>query len=105
MRLVDLKPEFMRTTDDRYMCACSYEAAQGVMFLCPRCFAVNGGERGTHTVLLWFAGVGVPEHWRPLPRWERQGSGFEDLTLSPSIDISQPCGWHGFIRNGDVVDA
>lgn len=105
MKLTDLSPEFMRTLDDadHRMCACSFEAAQGVMFLCPACFKKNGGEVGTHEILVWFADKGVHESWSPTPRWVMTGTGMHDLTLSPSIDV-KGC-WHGFIRQGEIVNA
>lgn len=38
--------------------------------------------------------------------WQRTGDTFEDLTLTPSIQRELPnrC-WHGFITNGNVVNA
>lgn len=40
--------------------------------------------------------------------WQRTGDTFETLTLSPSI-LRAPgkggCGWHGWIRNGEVINA
>jgi hypothetical protein len=42
------------------------------------------------------------------PLWQRSGENFETLTLSPSI-LRDPakggCGWHGFITNGEIVNA
>lgn len=73
--------------------------AQGVRFLCPHHFRLNGGEVGTHSVLVWFAGRGVPDSARPLPRWDMHGSGLADLSISPSIDLG-PCDWHGWVTNG-----
>lgn len=38
--------------------------------------------------------------------WDRTGSTFDDLTLNPSILRSTRnggCGWHGFIRNGEII--
>lgn len=40
--------------------------------------------------------------------WERTGDTFETLTLSPSILRAKDkggCGWHGFIRGGQVIGA
>lgn len=39
--------------------------------------------------------------------WERTGDDFETLTLSPSIQRRDPggCAWHGYIRDGEVLDA
>lgn len=34
-------------------------------------------------------------------RWARSGMNFNDLTVSPSIDI--PGIWHGYISNGIVT--
>jgi hypothetical protein len=38
-------------------------------------------------------------------QWQREGDSFEALTLSPSIRRRDGCGWHGYIRNGEVVPA
>lgn len=39
--------------------------------------------------------------------WQRTGETFETLTLTPSILRREPrgCGWHGFIRDGEVIQA
>ena len=40
------------------------------------------------------------------PTWERTGDSFETLTVSPSILRSTErggCGWHGWIRSGEVT--
>jgi len=75
--------------------------AQGIRFQCPRCFSTSG-----HYVGVSFEGRGVPDHLgsqgrngKP-SRWTVSGTGIEDLSLSPSIDISESCGWHGFVTNG-----
>jgi len=40
--------------------------------------------------------------------WQRTGDTFENLTLTPSI-LRNPakggCGWHGYITNGQIVNA
>src|SRR6266852_6001657 len=65
--------------------------AHGVRFLCPICFAKNGGNIGTHHVEVTFAGRGVPDHLGShaedgsASRWEPTGTGLADLTLRPSI--------------------
>jgi hypothetical protein len=80
------------------------ETAQGIRFLCPVCFQKHG-EAGTHSVLCWFKGRGVPDGLSPGPgRWTPSGTGFADLTLAPSVNLSGPgCGWHGFLTNGMVT--
>ena len=38
--------------------------------------------------------------------WQRTGETFETLTLHPSIRRDHKkggCGWHGWIRNGEVI--
>ena len=84
--------------------------ADGVWFLCPKCFASNGGRPGTHAVVCWFVGK-VPDDARPGPgRWVTQGTGLADLTFVPSETRSRSvaltgggCGWHGFVTNGDAA--
>lgn len=44
----------------------------------------------------------------PGPLWKREGTTFESLTLSPSILSDKEkggCGWHGFVKNGEVTEA
>ena len=41
-------------------------------------------------------------------RWHREGTTFETLTLTPSILRPKDkggCGWHGFITNGEIINA
>jgi hypothetical protein len=87
----------------------SFGEAQGVWFLCPKCFAHNGGAKGTHCVWVSFAGRGVPDEsgshnneGKP-SRWTATGTGLHDLTTTPSILLTGGCAWHGWITNGDVT--
>ena len=80
--------------------------ADGVMFLCPKCYAENGGPVGTHRVICWFVGK-VPDDVDPKPgRWTPRGTGLSDLTFVPSEGRTQSvlltggCGWHGFVVDG-----
>lgn len=85
--------------------------AQGVMFLCPKCFAENGGEVGTHRVVCWSRSRGVPDSAQPSPgRWTIDGTGYHDLTLNGdppgnarSVQITAGCMWHGHVTNGEVT--
>lgn len=112
MRLVDLEPEWcvtgsaagsiMRDED------LTIATAQGVMFLDPVEFTKNGGPVGTSSVLCWFRDRGVADAELPGPgRWAVSGTGFEDLTLSPSVDLTaggkHPGRWHGWVQNGEVT--
>lgn len=81
--------------------------AQGVMFICPKCFRDNG-MIGTHSVQVTFAGRGVADEdgvhntaGEPV-RWAVSGSGYADLTATPSVDVQVGCRWHGFISSGEV---
>lgn len=77
--------------------------AQGILFLCPACFKKNGGPVGTESVLCWFRDRGVPPEAEPGPgRWVASGTGFDDLTLSPSVNVDNEH-WHGWVKNGEVT--
>ena len=82
--------------------------ADGVWFLCPKCYAQNGGCVGTHAVICWFVGK-VSDDVAPKPgRWTPTGTGLSDLTFVPSagrshsVLLTAGCGWHGFVVNGDA---
>lgn len=84
--------------------------ATGLHMLCPKCFTFNAGPVGTHAVLCWFRGRGVPDEMDPKPgRWTPSGSSLDDLTFVPgdppisvSVLLTGGCGWHGHVRNGAV---
>lgn len=78
--------------------------ADGVTFLCPTCFKKNNGRVGTEHVLVWFRGrPNVPADAVPGPgRWGASGTSFDDLTLTPSVNVSHEH-WHGFVTNGEVT--
>ena len=82
--------------------------ADGIRFLCPKCYQVNGGNAGTHPVVCWFEGK-VPDDAAPRPgRWKPVGTGIEDLTFVPgaksnSVLLLGGCAWHGFVTNGDAT--
>ena len=82
--------------------------ADGICFLCPKCFTENGGNVGTHAIICWFVGK-VPDDADPKPgRWVPQGTGLDDLTFvgpnAASVLLLGGCAWHGFIRNGSAVE-
>ena len=86
------------------------EDADGVEFLCPKCFKINGGRVGTHAVICWRPRV--PADVDPKPgRWEFLGTNLDDLTLvAGSSSILLPagedgCGAHFFVRSGAIEDA
>lgn len=103
----DLEGRFIRliSTDgqsERLQIVDEIQDAQGVWFLCPKCYEKNGqSNEGTHMVLLWFRNRGVPIAAPPGPgRWEARGNTLDALSLDPSISLEGGCGWHGYIREG-----
>lgn len=111
MKLTELEAFFVKRFSDGegeyYAQVEKIEEADGVEFLCPKCWIENKGRVGTHMVLCWRPRV--PQTVNPKPgRWEFQGTGLHDLTLvagSSSILLTSGCKWHGFIRGGIVTDA
>jgi len=108
-KLKDLEAKFLTTQApyDRFEETESLEKAQGMSFLCPKCFAKNGGPAGTHSVICWFADRGVPDSLGPKPgRWRPQGTGMDDLTFvgpgAASVLLTTGCCWHGFVKNGSA---
>lgn len=87
----------------------SLAEAQGLLFLCPKCFKDNNGPVGTHSVICWFEGRGIPDDMEPRPgRWTPRGTSIEDITFVPakksnSVLLLGGCNWHGFITNGDAT--
>lgn len=106
--LADLEPQFLRYEERDgktfFPYAETIADAHGVEFLCPKCFAKNGGPVGTHAVICWFRGR-VPDGAEPGPgRWDVSGVSYSDLTLNPSVHLSGAgCGWHGWIKNGRAI--
>ena len=115
MRLKDLRPQFLKYTlegeHEMYLHTDNLRSADGIMFLCPKCFEENGNSSvGVHRVICWFRGR-VPDHVRPNPgRWTPSGNGFDDLTfvagdppMAVSVALMSGCGWHGFIKDGEAT--
>lgn len=101
----------------------SLTEAQGLCFLCPKCYSENihkllpgetdieGAGIGIHQVEVAFEGRGVKDNQgshgsngKPT-RWNVSGNGFSDLTTTPSILVGPTCKWHGHITNGEIVNA
>lgn len=107
--LIELEAKFYKRLDDRSSKVVKkLSDADGVMFLCPKCFAANGGRVGTHSVICWFTGK-VDADVAPGPgRWNPRGTGLKDLTFvgpgAYSVLLPGPggCGWHGYVANGEA---
>lgn len=106
MKLADLEARFIKIEDERtHRYVDTLPEADGVMFLCPTCFAANGGSVGTHSMICWRPRVGQEHSPRP-GRWEFEGSGLADLTLvagSSSVLLNGGCNAHFFVRSGAIV--
>ena len=83
--------------------------AQGIIFLCPKCMRDHPDGKGVHSVEVSFRDRGVLDadgtHTKEgLPvRWQVSGTGFHDLTTTPSILLTGAgCGWHGYLQEGNV---
>ncbi len=78
--------------------------ADGVMYLCPKCFVANGGRVGTHRVVCWRPHV--PQSILPTPgRWDFLGTGINDLELkagSSSVLLTSGCRAHFFVKGGAI---
>jgi hypothetical protein len=116
MRLLKLDPSFLRyeqRIDGVYFVRVeSIGEAQGIEFLCPKCFTAHGGPIGTHRVICWSRSAGAPDNARPAPgRWRLAGTNFDDLTLEAepgmtrSVLVIGGCAWHGYVTAGEVSDA
>lgn len=99
MKLIDLEPELLVIEEPGklYSKTTDLALADGIHFLCPK-----GCD---HYVGVWFRDRKATPTEEPGPaRWAVSGSSLADLTLSPSINLTGPgCGWHGWIRNGEVT--
>lgn len=106
MKLVDLKPRFLRAPSERTReTVGGIEDAHGVQFQCPKCLSTDG-----HFIICWSRAA--PAAMRPGPgRWILIGTSLEDLTLNAypgttrSVALIGGCAWHGYITNGEVTDA
>jgi hypothetical protein len=110
MRLADLNPEFVYTKPRGWG---SRRVGVGVAFDCPCGRREHRDSHGDSDRRVY---VPFANHLGGLPGqsdrynvvWQRTGETFDTLTLEPSIHRSVVyggCGWHGFIRDGEVVPA
>lgn len=97
MRLVDLDPRWYENMAGMRL---------GITFACPHC--ASSGQRLAIAVHLDGTDMDPdpvnPQQWAAGEHvWAvAGGDGFENLSLTPSVDAS-PGHWHGFITNGEIV--
>lgn len=109
MRLTELEPEFIKRgrneENQETYSPVSIGEADGLFFLCPKCFSINKGNVGTHAMICWKPHV--PQDVSPSPgRWNLVGTGYHDLTLvagRSSVKVEAGCRAHFHITNGEVI--
>lgn len=97
MKLTDLDPRWYSREGD---------ARHGITFRCPHC--PNSGQR--LAVAVHVDGTNMdpdpdnPQQWGAGEFvWTvAGGSGFDDLSLTPSVNASANGHWHGFITGGEI---
>jgi len=104
--LRELDAEFLKHHEDGHTRVETLAEADGIYFLCPKCFRQLGSRVGCHGVICWFTGK-VPNGLYPGPgRWNPSGTGMDDLTFVPpgafSVQLVGGCGWHGYVKNGSA---
>jgi len=115
VRLTELEPQFLSREVGPggvvWHHKTSIDEAQGVMFLCPKCWTANSGPVGTHRVICWSRSRGIPDDASPGPgRWALVGTSYENLTLNAdppnnarSVLLTSGCAWHGYVTDGEVT--
>jgi hypothetical protein len=101
MRLTELNPKWLVKDGQRF----------GLIFKCPCCQDVWLSCKSIHMrgfdQLNMFArvvGEAVVLPCRYDKSWSIEGDSFENLTISPAIDASMFCHWHGFITDGEISE-
>lgn len=111
MRLRDLDAKFLffyKADNHQYhRYVDTLAEANGIMFLCPKCYTDNGGPVGTHRIICWFANHGIPDDAVPGPgRWNVQCTCIDDLSFvgpgANSVKLTVGCMWHAYVTNGDA---
>jgi hypothetical protein len=99
MKLAELSPEFVRYSDDlvaanmhKREIVQTLAQAQGIRFRSP--------GNADLALCIPFSGRGAPADENGGIQWSVSGTGYTDLTLTPSVNMRQ---WHGFVTNGEVT--
>ena len=88
MRLADLNPRFY-----------ARQRGRGVLdFDCPVC-----GKRGCRVGASTTSGEPFAEGGVNYHRMIGTPPNWDDITISPSIDMRSGCHWHGHVTNGEVT--
>jgi len=109
MRFIELEPKFMKMVEvpgrNYFEDVATLAEAHGVRHLCPVCFLKNDGPQGTHSIIT--PNTKAPGIWATNGGWDMTGTGLEDLTIHPSVQVlgEDSCKAHFFIRSGEVIFA
>jgi len=103
IKLTDLNPRFYRSggegiSDSKTGNPIPERKGMGITFDCP---CGECGERAAIAFANPISGGTKRESNRDT--WQRTGDNFENLTLTPSIQLRGKCKWHGFLTNGYLV--
>ena len=107
MKLTDLEPRWYSVGDSK--------GISGISFLCPHCKQTRLNVRidsatphitqVDHDNDITTAPINV-QIWQisgDAPTFDGEShGGFENVTLTPSVDASASGHWHGFITNGEI---
>ena len=78
--------------------------ADGIRFLCPKCFQENNGPIGTHSIVIFFSKCPKAQQLMGHSGWNAAGRDLSDLTFTgpgaASVLLKTGCKYHGFIKNG-----
>ncbi len=107
MKLIELEPHFIKIINSNsWTTDSSPQDADGIQFLCPKCFSDNKGPMGTHMIICWKPHV--PQTFYPVPgRWNIVGNSYDNLSLvagSSSVLLTGGCKAHFFVRNGEIIN-
>jgi hypothetical protein len=101
MKLTDLNPRWIGTGGEgvtRNGEPVPYQHGVAIVFDCP-------SGCGTKCCIPFTPTLDGGPPLREDHLWQREGDDFATLTLTPSIQRMDGCKWHGWIRNGEVVNA
>ena len=103
MKLTDLNPRWVGTggegISDMDGNQVPYRANIAILFDCP-----CGCDSCVHLTISNPLG-GAESIKDDRHTWERTGDTFETLTLTPSFRRKSHCGYHGFVTNGEIIEA
>lgn len=96
MKLRDLEGQLIHSTPEGWRDVDTFAEADGVIFDCPLC--------GGHKITVF--STEAPAELEAAPngkRWTLSGTSLDDLSATPSIQLTSGCMWHGHIRDGEVI--